>query len=236
MDPLDTSWQRVWLGLGARGDEHAARADLISRWSEPQRHYHTPQHLRECLATLGGVIALAQRAAEVEAALWFHDAVYNLRESGNEEKSAELASRVLGAAGVDAAAIERIAAMVLATKHDAADVRRRAVPGADQLPPGAAGEASVGAPFTPDEQIVVDVDLAILGAAPARFDEYDRQVVDEYAFVPQSIFRRKRREILASLAARPRLYATAHFHALLDAQARANLARAIERYTDRQAD
>lgn len=211
MDALDTlfhdSWQRMWQGLGARGDARAAQADLVSRWSEPQRHYHTLQHLRECLATFSGVIALAQRPAEVEAALWFHDAVYNLRESGNEEKSAELAARVLSAAGVDAAAIERIAAMVLATKHDVL-------------------------PGTLDEQLVVDIDLAILGAAPARFDEYDRQVVDEYGFVPRSIFCRKRREILASLAARPRLYATVHFHAALDAPARANLARAIERYTD----
>ncbi len=157
--------------------------------------------------TFGGVTALALRAAEVEAALWFHDAVYNLRESGNEDKSAELASRMLGAAGVDAASIERIAAMVLATKHNVA-------------------------PVTPDEQLVVDIDLAILGAAPARFDEYDRQVVDEYAFVPRSMFRRKRREILAQLAARPRLYATAHFHAALEAAARANLARAIGCYTE----
>jgi predicted metal-dependent HD superfamily phosphohydrolase len=207
MDFFDTSWRRVWQGLRAHGDEHAARADLLSRWAEPQRHYHTLQHLRECLETFDGVIALAQHPAEVEAALWFHDAVYNLRESGNEEKSADLASRVLGGAGVDAASLERIAAMVLATKH-------------------------TGLPATPDEQLVVDVDLAILGAPPARFDAYDQQVVDEYAFVPRSIFRRKRREILASLAARPRLYATAHFHAALDAAARANLARAIERYAD----
>ncbi len=209
MDLLDTSWRRVWFGLHAQGDAHAAQADLVSRWSEPQRHYHSAQHLCECLDTFGGVMArgLAQRAAEVEAALWFHDVVYNLRESGNEEKSADLATRVLGAAGVDDAAVERIAAMVLATKHNVA-------------------------PVTPDEQLVVDIDLAILGAAPARFNEYDRQVVDEYAFVPRSMFRRKRREILAQLAARPRLYATAHFHAALEAAARANLARAIGCYAD----
>jgi predicted metal-dependent HD superfamily phosphohydrolase len=83
---------------------------------------------------------------------------------------------------------------------------------------------------TADEQLVVDVDLAILGAPRERFDEYDRQVVAEYAFVPRSMFRRKRHEILLSLAARPRLYATAHFHAALDANARANLARALEQY------
>jgi predicted metal-dependent HD superfamily phosphohydrolase len=52
----------------------------------------------------------------------------------------------------------------------------------------------------------------------------------EYSFVPRMLFRRKRREILASLASRNRLYATAHFHAALDANARANLAHAIEVY------
>ncbi len=204
---LLASWQRMWRGLGAHGDARPAFDDLVSRWREPQRHYHAVQHLHECVTTFAGVTTLAQRAAEVEAALWFHDAVYNLRESGNEDKSAQLATRVLGAAGVDAQATARIARMVLATKHDTA-------------------------PTTPDEQLVVDVDLAILGAPRDRFDEYDRQVQAEYAFVPRSMFRRKRREILASLAQRPRLYATAHFHAALDAGARANLARAIVAYAD----
>lgn len=202
---LEGSWQRLWHDLGARGDPRDPMDDLLSRWQEPQRHYHTVQHLRECLVTFAGVAAQARHAAEVEAALWFHDAVYNLRESGNEEKSAALAQRVLGTAGVDPQAVERIARMVLATKHDVT-------------------------PSSPDEQLCVDVDLAILGAPRERFDAYDRQVQAEYSFVPRPLFRRKRREILASLASRPRLYATGHFHAALDASARANLAHAIEVY------
>ena len=49
----------------------------------------------------------------------------------------------------------------------------------------------------------------------------------EYAFVPAPVFREKRRAILQSFIARPRIYSTSHFAGLLEQQARINLARAV---------
>ncbi|MBT9552193.1 MAG: hypothetical protein IV088_15195 [Hydrogenophaga sp.] len=53
-----------------------------------------------------------------------------------------------------------------------------------------------------DARRLVDIDLAILGADPARFAEYDAQVREEYRWVPNWLYRCKRREVLAGFLAR----------------------------------
>jgi predicted metal-dependent HD superfamily phosphohydrolase len=62
-----------------------------------------------------------------------------------------------------------------------------------------------------------------------RFDEYDRQVRREYRYVPQFVYRPKRRQVLESFLARGRIYTTAAYFDALEQQARANLTRAIDR-------
>lgn len=178
------------------------QARLREAYAEPQRAYHTTQHLDECLAAFERVRHLARHPREVEAALWFHDAVYDVHRHDNEARSAEWARRELTAAGQASDAIERIVALVLATRHSAA-------------------------PQTGDEQLLVDIDLAILGAAPQRFAEYERQIRAEYAHVPEALFRAKRAEILAGFAARPQLYGTPALRERFEAAARRNLAQAM---------
>lgn len=200
---LHASWKRCWAGLGAAGDGALLRGDLLARHAQPWRHYHTLQHLGECIAWCERTGALARRPAEVEMALWFHDAVYDIPGSGNEERSAELAAASLAGAGVAPEAVARIGRMVLATRHTAA------------LPDSA------------DAQLLVDIDLAILGAPTARFAEYEAQIRAEYAFVPEAQFAARRREILRSFLARPRIYGTVLLSDRLERQARTNLARAL---------
>lgn len=197
-----SSWQRMWRGLGVSGDGLVVFHRLLARYAEPERKYHTQQHLSECLAGVDTVAHLALQPAEVEAALWFHDAVYALQRHDNEVQSADLARAALTAAQVPHAVVERVAALVLATQHSAA-------------------------PQEPDAQLVVDVDLAILGAAPLRFAEYQQQIRKEYAWVPEAVFASKRREVLQSFLQRPRIYSTAAMAERLEAQARANLAQAL---------
>ena len=196
---LNNSWNRVWKGLEATGDEIAVYDELISRYSEPWRKYHTLRHLHECLTSFDSVAHLATRPAEVEAALWFHDAVYELHQPDNEGASAQLATTILSASGVASELCSRIAELIVLTKHNAL-------------------------PQAPDEQLLVDIDLAILGASPSRFAEYERQIREEYSFVPEDVFREKRGEILRSFVARAHLYSTPHFRGLLEQQARINLA------------
>lgn len=202
MDIFRTSWRRAWPGIGARGDGDALFEDLLARHAEPQRHYHTLQHLGECLSAFDAARRLAERSHEVEMALWFHDAVYEVKRHDNEQRSADWARDALADAGVDADAAQRVHALVMATRHTA-------------VPEGQ------------DERLLVDIDLSILGAERPRFDEYEQQIRQEYAYVPGFLFRRKRREILKGFLARPAIYNTPHFHDALERRARENLARAV---------
>lgn len=195
------SWARAWkpLGIAAPVD---LRARLLAAYSEPHRRYHSVRHLEECLGHLEDAIGLAHRPGEVELALWFHDAVYEPRATDNEQRSAAWAARSLAGNGVDAPTVERVRALILATSHAA-------------LPAGA------------DQALLVDLDLAILGASPERFAEYERQVREEYRWVPAFIYRWKRRQLLQSFLARPVLYHTPLLRDRFERQARANLAAAV---------
>jgi predicted metal-dependent HD superfamily phosphohydrolase len=199
---IDASWQRACDGLEWQGDSTSLREQLLARYTEPHRKYHTRQHLAECIALLEPVLHLAQHPAEVEMALWFHDAVYETRRHDNEAQSAAWAQRALLAAGVGVDSAARVHELVMATCHTAL-------------------------PATADAQLLVDIDLAILGAPPERFAEYERQIRLEYGFVPGWLFRRKRRAVLRSFAQRTPIYHTTHFRERCETQARQNLQLAL---------
>ncbi len=175
--------------------DEALYQDLIARYREPHRRYHTPQHLEECFARFDEVAALAEHPRDVELAIWFHDAIYDTHRTDNEARSAAWGRSVAG---------ERVHDLVMATRHDAV-------------------------PQSADEKVLVDVDLWILGAPQARFDEYEAQVREEYGWVPKFVYRRKRREVLESIAARPAIYNTVPFVERYELQARENLARSLAR-------
>lgn len=200
---LRRAWEEASWALGIAARDDVLRA-LAARWSEPHRRYHDLAHLEACLRSFEAHRALATRPGEVLASLLFHDAVYDPQRSDNEAESAALARRML--AGAQPEALDRIAASILATRsHEASD--------AD------------------DTALVLDVDLAILGAPPDVYDAFERAIRDEYAFVPPDAFRRGRRALLTGLLARPRIYAHAALRDALETFARANLARSLARLT-----
>ena len=201
--PTLARWREMWKQLGAANPDPKLHGELIACYSEPHRRYHTLQHLGECFEKLDEIRAPAEHPAEIELALWFHDAIYDVKRRDNEKKSADWARASASAAGVPDAACDRVHALVMATRHKA-------------VPRGT------------DAELLVDVDLSILGAAPERFDEYERQVRQEYAWVPNFLFRRERRKILKDFLARPRIFNTARFRERYEQQARSNIKRSIE--------
>lgn len=202
MPSYQARWQQDWADAGL--DPPSAVAPLLDRYREPHRAYHTVQHLDECFAWLDQLRHEAAEPHLVSLAVWYHDAIYDPHRSDNEAASADLAAGSLRAAGADAAVVERVTHLILATRHST-------------LPsPG-------------DPTLLVDIDLAILGASPARFAEYEDQIRAEYRWVPGLIFRRRRALILRGFLERPALYHTALLHRELEARARSNLAAALSK-------
>ena len=198
------SWQDMWRQLGASGSDDALFDRLVECYSEPHRKYHTMQHLQECFAHLERVRLFAEHAGEVQLALWFHDAIYDTRKKDNEERSAEWARGSALAAGLADDQANRIYQLVMATMHDAVPAGR-------------------------DAAVLVDIDLGILGADEARFDEYEIQVREEYSWVPGPLYRRGRRKILQEFGSRESIYSTEYFRVECEARARSNIARSLAR-------
>lgn len=198
-------WLDWWRAAGARGDGAAVHADLRAAYAEPQRHYHTLAHIAACLACFDGLRDLCREPLAVEMALWFHDAVHQPREGGNEARSAAWAHRTALAAGLPTAFADRVAGLVAATAHAVA-------PGDDV-----------------DTQVVIDADLAILAAEPEAFADYEAAIRREYEWVPAEVFADKRGEILAGFLARPTIFSTGRMRAAGEAAARRNLAASIAR-------
>jgi predicted metal-dependent HD superfamily phosphohydrolase len=176
--------------------------ELREAYTEPGRYYHTDKHVAECLAHFDQVRSLSHRPAEIEVALWFHDAVYDTRQSDNEERSAEWAKSFLSDVRTSTQIIDRIVQLILATKtHE---------------------------PYDADAELMLDVDLGILGSPSGSFERYDSAIRQEYHWVPQDQYRTGRAQILTTFIERPQIYNTATFQKKYEQQARENLKKKIE--------
>lgn len=186
----------------------AARLDALrARYAAPGRHYHGQRHIDLLLALLREIRPALAAPDAVELAIWYHDAIYDPRRSDNEAASAALLRAEL-AGLADPALIATSATLVLATATH-------------RVPPGLAPALAA------DCAHFLDMDLSILGADPATFAWYDAAIRAEYAHIPEGQWRQRRPAVLAGFLARERIYLTPHFHARLDATARANLRAAI---------
>ena len=204
-EPLDQSrWTGLWNRLGAQGGGLSIFSRLEAAYAEPVRAYHTAEHIRDCLAQFDLSRHTARHADEVEAAIWFHDAVYLPGASDNENRSARLAQTSLADARAPLEVAHRIAGLVVATQH-------------------------LTIPSEPDEALLCDIDLSILGRTPEVFDEFERRIRREYAWVPEPVYRGARAEILAGFLRRRSIFQTDFFRKRYESQARANLQRVIEK-------
>jgi predicted metal-dependent HD superfamily phosphohydrolase len=212
---LAATWLAAWSSLGRPATAAAPaglRDELQAAWSEPHRHYHDQRHLRECLALWTRWRHLCQRPGEVAIALWFHDAIYDPHSKHNELNSAAWAARCLVRAGADTDTAQRVHDLVMATQH-----------GFTQDTDPAALRSSL------DAQLLIDIDLSILGSPPERFERYDQDVRKEYAWVPGLRYQQARAQVLQSFLDRPQIFHAEPAVALLEAQARINLTAALSR-------
>ena len=203
---LGATWDAAWTLLG-RPAPAGLRPELMAAWSEPHRHYHDQRHLRECLALWMCWRDHCERPGEVAIALWFHDAIYDPQDGSNELNSAAWAACALVHAGADSDTAQRVYDSVMATQHHA---------------PAALGSS-------PDAQLLVDIDLSILGSPVERFERYDQDVRKEYARVPRFRYQQARALVLQSPVGRARLYHGEAARASLESQARFNLSAALSR-------
>ena len=207
---LFSSWQETCRSAGIADEAvQPAFAGLVDCYSSPQRFYHNLAHVASMLRTVNELerqVAVTDITA-ARLAVWFHDAVYNSGAGDNEERSAEYAAVTLGGLCVPEHSLRSVQRLILATKtHQAA-------------------------PEDTDGQVVIDADLAILGASPAEYEDYVQAVRREYAWVSEPDWRAGRARVLANFLQRPYLYHTPPMRDAREDAARRNLRRELEALT-----
>jgi predicted metal-dependent HD superfamily phosphohydrolase len=175
---------------------------IAAAYCEPHRHYHDNTHIEHCLTEFDVVKGLCESPDEFEFAIWLHDSVYDPHAADNEERSEKLAMEILSELGYPEIKSNKVRDLILITRHDKD-------------------------PVTPDEQLIVDIDLSILGQPPDIYDIYENSIRAEYSWVPKAAYIEGRSNILRSFLNRPSIYYTEIFERLYGNQARVNMAEAV---------
>ena len=187
---LVARWDDLDHDLAARWGLPAAphhRDELLGRWHEPHRRYHDVAHLAAVLGHLDRWTGDGRDRDAARVAAWYHDAVQQPGAGDDEARAADLARAHLADRGAPAELVDTVVAAVLATADHLRD------PDADP-PPAVA--------------VLLDADLAVLGADPDTYAAYRRGVRAEWPHLDDATFARGRRTVVTALAARRRLYLT----------------------------
>jgi predicted metal-dependent HD superfamily phosphohydrolase len=171
--------------------------DIFVRYSEPGRKYHTPDHLDKLTAELKAVKEHIREWETVVCSIAYHDIIYNVFSSDNEEQSAAYAYVVLKNVLTDQQ-LQRCQHQILATKHHKPD-------------------------SDVDTNYFTDADLSILGESPEQYRVYAAAVRAEYGAFADIIYNAGRKKVLKAFLERKSIYKTQHFQSKYEKQARTNI-------------
>lgn len=194
-------WLALMTSLGLKPSLECFET-LLQSYAENHRFYHTSQHIAAMLKHFDAVKLLAERPAELELAIWFHDVIYKPLSKNNELNSAIWLERFLRGQNYELEAIERVFNLVMATEH------KRLLE-------------------TNDQKLIVDLDLTILGAEPNVYKEFEVNIRKEYKSVPYFIYKRKRRAVLEAFVNRQSIYSFDFFKSRFEESARENIRIAL---------
>ncbi|MFK8010865.1 MAG: N-methyl-D-aspartate receptor NMDAR2C subunit [Marinicellaceae bacterium] len=195
-----------WIDLMNRvgiSDNLETFSQLQSSYNQKHRHYHSVHHIDAVLKHLKKTRHLANDYEALETALWFHDAIYKIFSSTNELDSANWAQQFLQDNQVNNKFISKVHGLIMVTLHNAI-------------------------PQESDEQLMVDIDLSILGTDPATYQLFEKWIRKEYQLIPAFIYKKKRKAILSEFLQRDRIYSHEYFYEKLETKARINMKQAIQ--------
>jgi predicted metal-dependent HD superfamily phosphohydrolase len=212
-------WDRLWRKIGQKWVGHGILMYQVDRafslikklYNEPFRHYHNFTHIAYCFGLLDDIERLNLEIIKIdsidnlELALIMHDIIYNPLSQQNEEMSANMADWLIKKIyGEIDWAIDDIKPLIMSTRISA--------------------EAK-----TNDQMIMQDIDNGILGAEPKIYDEYERKIWKEYAWVRPELFKAGRKEFLEGILKKEHIFNTNYFRTKYEIQARDNIRRSLER-------
>lgn len=182
---------------------YPAFTELAEAYRSPGRVYHTLEHIQAVLAWIETLQRHAIDLPTLQLAAWFHDCVYDPRATDNEEQSATYAQNVLSRLALPAPTIQAVSQMILCTKTHTTVANQ------------------------PDCQILLDADLAILGASVQDYETYAQAIRQEYSWLPDTAYNAGRIHVLQTFLQRTSIYRTAPMYTTLEKLARENIRREL---------
>lgn len=180
--------------------------EIEKNYSSPGRYYHTLFHLEMLLDQLNGCKPMISDWDSVLFSIFYHDIIYNVLKSNNEEKSADLAAKRLLALNVPLDRINTCREQILATKsHQVSN--------------------------SEDVNLFTDADLSILGQPDDVYEQYCSQIRQEYSIYPDIVYRPGRKKVVAHFLKMKRIFKTSIFYDKYESQARKNLESELNRLT-----
>lgn len=189
--------------------KHFLWKDIERRYSGFGRHYHTVAHLEHIAKELFRHPEKFLNPDTIVFSIVYHDVIYNILKTNNEERSADYARRNLSKTSFPAEETDRCISMILATKtHSITN--------------------------DPEINLFTDADLSILGADPNTYVTYTEQIRKEYFVYPGSIYNPGRRKVIEHFLRMERIFKTDSFFNTYEEQARKNLTSELVLISDKQ--
>jgi len=195
-------WTSLMNQLGNPEGIEEVFEQIVFRYREPHRGYHTLLHIVNILDELASLNL--KDITELKFALWFHDIIYDPRATDNESASESMAVDFARRFELKENFIDKVKGFIRVTRH-----------------------TTMVYYFL--EKLMVDLDLAILGKSEKEFDEYEAGIRKEYGWYSDEDYRKGRADFLSKLLARPSIYCTETFRAKYESTAQSNIARLIEK-------
>ena len=181
---------------------------LIESYSDRHRSYHNLKHIYDILNSIERVKNIANNTKVLQFSAWFHDCIYDPQSIDNEAKSADSAVEALNQLNINCQVIKVVEQIILSTKN-----HQPLIEGIDNL-------------------LFLDIDLAILGTTPDKYQKYSQAIREEYSYLSDRDYQTGRKKVLFQFLNRERIYYTDFFYRRLETVARENLQTEIK-YLDR---
>ncbi len=165
-------------------------------YSSESRHYHNLCHLENMLTELNKIQSEVQDLDSLLFAIFYHDVVYKSTKNDNEHQSALIFKNRITKTSFDK--VNECMSQIKATK-----------------------EHKMSLDY--DTNILLDLDLSVLGKEPAEYKNYSESIRKEYHIYPDFMYRKGRKKVLKSILGLDFIYKTDYFKQLYENQAKENL-------------
>ena len=172
--------------------------EIVSSYRHKERFYHNLKHLENIFQQLYGVREIIEDRDTTVMSICYHDIIYDISKTNNEERSAAFAIDRLSSINYNSSGLALCEEQILATKSHQQHNRT-------------------------DVDLFTDADLSILGADQKNYMQYADAIRKEYAIYPDVLYKSGRKKVLQHFLQMDFIFKTRPFRGKYELQAKENL-------------